>query len=259
MDFDCYALEYRNIPRKIYAGVIAREAESHVVTCLVNFRFLNSQTLETAHRIMRGLRFSADFDAELKRITSRFNGQWSIEKIGRDSAESGKSMTGRLRKEWLDEHEEEEVAEKPKLSRRKVLFDKAKTAFGMAADRMTMNMPMHVFTYAKNKMTIDFAFALNDNVKMFHVVSLTANLDPAFVLAQRFKRIKEGAHIKCGYNTELTAIVEDELDYQDDSISEAVDALYSSNIGVRPVSALPEAVKEYAGYRKLELYPATPH
>jgi hypothetical protein len=258
VDFDCYALEYRKIPRKIYAGVIAREIESHAVDYLVNSPLLDPRANETAHRIMRTFRVSEDFHAELERISSRFDGQWAVEEIGRDSAESGEWMTARLRKAWLDEREEEAaVGEKPKLSRRKLLLDKAKSAFGMAAERMTFNMPMRVFTYPKNKMTIDYAFAVNSDLRMFHVVSMTANLDQAFVLAQRYKRIRDGAYDKGRYQTKLTAVVEDQLDYKDDSISEAVEALYSSEITVRPVSELTKVAKECPYHQKLELYPPT--
>jgi hypothetical protein len=253
VEFDCYALEYRRIPRKIYAGVMAREIENQKVSFRTSLVLSKKdfQTFTNAARIMRALASSENFEAALQRPRPTQPEEWAIENLGRHSAESTPAMLQKLKESWLDEQVVEKGKEEiPKLSRRNLLMNRAKTALGTAAHRMTVNVPMRVFTYAKNTMTIDFVFALNTDVRMFQVVSTTANLDPAFVLAQRYRLIQEGA-FKKGYTTSLTAVIEDEANLKDESIDEAVQALQNSRIRVERISALTKVAKEYPTHQQL--------
>ena len=75
---------------------------------------------------------------------------------------------------------------------------------------------------------------------MFQAVSLATGTDAAKVLAFSYPELREGIARVEQAKTELTAIVEPDLNREDDEIGFALAVLGKSDIGVAAASALPE-------------------
>lgn len=80
----------------------------------------------------------------------------------------------------------------------------------------------------------------NGHLRMFHAVALKPGAEAAKSLAYSLPLLREGVQRKRNLTAELTAIVEDELDYAVPEIAFGFAALKTSGIIVTPAAALPE-------------------
>ena len=102
------------------------------------------------------------------------------------------------------------------------------------------------YTHPGDPLSIDCGYRPlgNGTVKMFHAVSLASDVDAAKVLAFSYPQIREGIARLEQAETLLTAIVEDELNRNDEPIAFALDTLARSQIAVRAQAELPRLAEE---------------
>src|SRR5208337_4678180 len=86
---------------------------------------------------------------------------------------------------------------------------------------------------------IDFGYRPNGVIKMFQAVSLETDVDAAKVLAFSYPALREGLRRAENAASELTAVVEDGLNRDDDAIGFALATLAASEITVAAVSEMP--------------------
>jgi hypothetical protein len=94
------------------------------------------------------------------------------------------------------------------------------------------------YTHKGDPLRLDCGYRPNGVVRFFHATPLATNADVAKVLAFSYPQIAEGVTRVEKAKTELTAIVEDDLDRQDEEVAFAIDTLQRSSILVAPLSEL---------------------
>ncbi len=90
-------------------------------------------------------------------------------------------------------------------------------------------------------MKLDCGYRPNGVTKLLHAVSLETDIDAAKVLAFSFPQIAEGMARVDRTKAELTAVVEDGLDRNDDEIGFALETLRRGNVHVITGAELPKA------------------
>ena len=96
------------------------------------------------------------------------------------------------------------------------------------------------YTHPGDPLKIDCGYRPNGELKLFHAVSLTSNIDAAKVLAFTYPQVREGIARLEKIKTSLTAIVEDDLNRSDEPIAFALDTLARNQIAVKPQAELPQ-------------------
>lgn len=96
------------------------------------------------------------------------------------------------------------------------------------------------YTHKGDPLKIDCGYRPNGVIKMFQAVSLATDTDAAKVLAFSYPELREGVARAEKAKTELTAIVEPELNRDDDQIAFALAVLARSYIGVATTVELPQ-------------------
>jgi hypothetical protein len=106
--------------------------------------------------------------------------------------------------------------------------------------RMHKRIAAAEYTHPGDPLKLDCGYQPNGVVRLFHAVSLASDVDAAKVLAFSFPQIAAGIARKRQAETEFTAIVEDDLDRQDENVAFAVTTLERTAIRVAPAAELPE-------------------
>ena len=108
---------------------------------------------------------------------------------------------------------------------------------------MQQNMDVVKYTGQGDPFRIDFGYRLGNTVKMFHAVSLAANVDQALALAYRYSRVESGMrqeHLQAS----LTAVIDHELVVQEEKMRFAIGMLEQNSVRVRWTSDMPEIASE---------------
>ena len=95
---------------------------------------------------------------------------------------------------------------------------------------------------------IDFGYRMGSAVKMFHAVSVAANVDQALALAYRFSRVEAGMRQE-QLQASLTAVLDRGMAMQQERTRFAIGMLEQSSVRVRTV----EEMTEIAGEARREL------
>jgi hypothetical protein len=95
------------------------------------------------------------------------------------------------------------------------------------------------YTHKGDPLKIDCGYRPNGVIKMFHAVSLDSDVDAAKVLAFTYPDIRDGIARVEKAKSELTAIIEPDLDRSDEAILFALATLERSAIAVATTSELP--------------------
>lgn len=105
---------------------------------------------------------------------------------------------------------------------------------------MRKAIPVAEYTHKGDPLKIDCGYRPNGVVRLFHAVSLEADVNLAKVLAFSYPKIREGIAQKEQAKTELMAIVEPELPADDEAIAFALATLRGGDIRVMTTAELPE-------------------
>jgi hypothetical protein len=95
------------------------------------------------------------------------------------------------------------------------------------------------YTKAGDPLKFDFGYRVGDSIKIFHAVSLKANVDQAIMLASRYPKIANGIARAENAQALLTAVVDDDLDRRQDEIRFALGALEESSVRVAVAREMP--------------------
>ena len=96
------------------------------------------------------------------------------------------------------------------------------------------------YTHRGDPLKIDCGYRSNGTVRMFHALSITTDSENAKVLAFTYPTLSAGVLRLENAKTDLTAIVEDDLNRDDDEIDFALNILQQNSINVATLSQMPE-------------------
>ncbi|MCI0356110.1 MAG: DUF3037 domain-containing protein [Acidobacteria bacterium] len=124
---------------------------------------------------------------------------------------------------------------------RQLIVSRMREAFEQAGVWKLMRRRIAVAQYTRpgDPLKIDCGYRPNGVVKLFHAVSLASDVDSAKVLAFTYPQIAEGIARLEQAKTDLTAIVEDDLDRDDEPMAFALETLKQSRISVSATAELP--------------------
>jgi hypothetical protein len=123
---------------------------------------------------------------------------------------------------------------------RQVIFDRMRREFESVGVWRVLRKEIKVadFTRPGDPMKIDCGYDPDGTVKMFHALALPGDANAAKLLAFTFPRLAEGIRKKDGKQAELTAIVEDGLQQEDESVSFALETLGQQSISIAPLAQM---------------------
>lgn len=130
-------------------------------------------------------------------------------------------------------------------SRRAAIVETMSDAFENAGvlELMKRNLDVGKYTGQGDPFRIDFGYRMGSVIKMFHAVSLTANVDQALALGYRYSRVQEGMRLEL-LEASLTAVVDQQLEIQDERARFALGMLKSNEVRVNSVSEMAEITAE---------------
>ena len=111
---------------------------------------------------------------------------------------------------------------------------------------MQEKIPVSRYTRSGDPLKIDCGYSPNGTVKLFHAVTLNSDINAAKVLAFSFPQVAQGIRKAENKQAFLTAIVEDDLPSDDESVTFARETLEQHAIRIAPVSTMAAIAKEAA-------------
>jgi len=129
-----------------------------------------------------------------------------------------------------------------KLGARQRIVTRMQDAFESAGVWSSMNQKIKAakYTHSGDPLKIDCGYRPNGVIRLFHAVTLATELDSAKVLAFTYPTLSAGIRRLEDAKTDLTAIVEDDLNREDNGINFALETLQQSSINIATVSQLPD-------------------
>jgi hypothetical protein len=120
-----------------------------------------------------------------------------------------------------------------------------KDAFSNAGVLELMQRDLDVVRYTGrgDPFRIDFGYRVGSAVKMFHAVSVAANIDQAVAVAYRYSRVEEGMRRE-QLQASLTVVVEGDIALQDGRQRFAIAMLAENSARVRRVGEIAEIATE---------------
>ncbi|MGH9508690.1 MAG: DUF3037 domain-containing protein [Terriglobales bacterium] len=198
------------------------------------------EMLEALEQDLRArLNQAADRERILHVLKDSFSGSLQLSPGKACLAESPQEEMGKLAAMYLEPRRRE--GESREAAGRQLIVNRIRDAFEQAGVWKLMRKRIAVAQYTRpgDPLKIDCGYRPNGVVKLFHAVSLASDVDAAKVLAFTYPQIAEGIARLENAKAELTAVVEDELNMQDEPIAFALDTLKQSRIAVAPMAELP--------------------
>ena len=108
-----------------------------------------------------------------------------------------------------------------------MIFRRIKKEFELAGvwRAMRKNIPASQYTRSGDPLKIDCGYGVNSTIKMFHATPLRSEINAAKALAFTFPQFVEGLRQAEGAQAQLTAIVEDGLQRENEAIVFAMEVL----------------------------------
>jgi hypothetical protein len=127
------------------------------------------------------------------------------------------------------------------MSTRQMVLQRMRGEFERAAvwGLMSKNIAVAQYTRSGDPLKIDCGYSAAGMVKMFHSLALQTDINSAKVLAFSFPSLAEGIRRAEGARAQLTAIVEDDLERNDDAVGFALETLAQQAIVVASLDQLP--------------------
>jgi hypothetical protein len=151
--------------------------------------------------------------------------------------ESPEKELGELARAYL----ESEARGRRALSGRRVILQVMREAFESAGVWTLGRRDIALASYGAkgDPLKIDFGYRPNGVIKMFQAVSLETDMDAAKVLAFSYPTLRDGLRRMENAASELTAVMEDGLNRDDEAIGFALATLAAGGIRVAAVSEMP--------------------
>jgi hypothetical protein len=125
---------------------------------------------------------------------------------------------------------------------RQAIFDRMRQEFESAGVWRSMRHDIKAADYTRSgdPLKIDCSYTATEigSVKMFHALALPGDINGAKLMAFTYPRLAEGILKKDGMRAQLTAVVDDHLPPDEDSVSFALDTMAQSEISVVPIAQM---------------------
>jgi Protein of unknown function (DUF3037) len=108
------------------------------------------------------------------------------------------------------------------------------------------SVPVAPYTKPGDPFKFDFGYRVGNEIKLFHAVSLKANVDAAVLLAARYPKIASAMELMTAATPRLTAVVDDGLDRTQEVMQFALSAMEEEKIrivGVGEISRIAEVAR----------------
>jgi Protein of unknown function (DUF3037) len=197
--------------------------------------------LRTQLREMNG-----DRDLILRRIQDSFSNAIQPSEFQACLATSVVAEADELARLYLERPRRRQQAREP--GARVAIVARMRTEFEAAGvwPLMQEKIPVSRYTRSGDPLKIDCGYSPNGTVKLFHAVTLNSDVNAAKVLAFSFPRLAQGIRKAENKQALLTAIVEDELPPDDESVTFARETLQQNAIRIAPVSTMASIAREAA-------------
>jgi DUF3037 family protein len=174
---------------------------------------------------------NGDQEFILRRIQDSFSNALQPSEFQGCLAESPAAEADELARLYLDRPRRRQPRE---VSARQAIYHKMRSEFESVGvwPLMWQNIPVSRYTRSGDPLRIDCGYSPNGTVKLFHALSLAADVNPAKVLAFSFPQLVEGIRKSEAKRAELTAVVEEDLPLDDESVSFARETLQQHDIRI---------------------------
>ncbi len=199
------------------------------------------QDLRNQLREMNG-----DHDLLLRRIQDSFSNAIQPSEFQACLASSAVAEADELARLYLERPRRRQQAREP--SGRVAIVARMRSEFEAAGvwPLMQEKIPVSRYTRSGDPLKIDCGYSPNGTVKLFHAVTLSSDANAAKVLAFSFPQLAQGIRKAEGKQAQLTAVVEDNLPTDDESVAFARDTLEQNSIRIAPVSMMPQIARDAA-------------
>lgn len=101
-------------------------------------------------------------------------------------------------------------------------------------------IPVSSYSHPKDPFKFDFGYKVGGEIKLFHGVSMSANVDAAVLLAARYQKLRPKMAQMTSTSPMLTAVVEAELDRTRGELGFALEMMEESGIRVAETTEMSE-------------------
>lgn len=183
---------------------------------------------------------NGDRDFILRRIQDSFSNAVQPSEFKACLAESPAEEADELARLYLERRRQRTPRE---AGGRQGILDRMRREFEVAGVWRVMRKEIRAAEYTRrgDPLKIDCGYSPNGTVKMFHALGLTPDgngVNAAKVLAFSFPTLAEGVRKKEGKQARLTAVVEDDLDRDDEQVGFALETLGRLEIRVAPLAQM---------------------
>ena len=133
------------------------------------------------------------------------------------------------------------------LSGRETILEAMRDAWKQSGlTKFMVPIPVRPYTGPGDSFAFDFGYALGEEIRLFHAVSLKARVDAAVTLASRYPKIAQAmSHAeRSRFVPSLTAVVDDDLDKTKEEIGFALGMMQENGIRVAEVREMPRLAAE---------------
>jgi hypothetical protein len=189
---------------------------------------------------------NGDHDLILRRIQDSFSNAIQPSEFQACLAASAVSEADELARLYLERPKRRQQAREP--GARVAIVARMRSEFEAAGvwPVMLKNIALSKYTRSGDPLKIDCGYSPNGTVKLFHAVTLSSDVNAAKVLAFSFPQLAEGIRKTEGKQALLTAIVEDDLPTDDETVNFARETLEQNAIRIAPVSTMAAIAREAA-------------
>ena len=189
---------------------------------------------------------NGDRDLILRRIQDSFSNAIQPSEFQACLAESPVTEADELARLYLERPRRRQPAREP--SGRAAIVARMRSEFEAAGvwRLMQEKIPVSRYTRSGDPLKIDCGYSPNGTVKLFHAVTLGSDVNAAKVLAFSFPQLAQGIRKAENKQAFLTAIVEDDLAKDDESVTFARETLELNEIRIALVSTMPQIAREAA-------------
>lgn len=189
---------------------------------------------------------NGDHDLILRRIQDSFSNAIQPSEFQACLASSAVAEADELARLYLERPRRRQQAREP--SGRVAIVARMRSEFEAAGvwPLMQEKIPVSRYTRSGDPLKIDCGYSPNGTVKLFHAVTLSSDVNAAKVLAFSFPQLAQGIRKAENKQAMLTAIVEDDLPRDDESVSFARETLEQNAIRIAPVSMMTQIARDAA-------------
>jgi hypothetical protein len=109
---------------------------------------------------------------------------------------------------------------------------------------LTKGVPVAPYTKPGDRLKFDFGYRIGDTMKLFHAVSLKTSVDPAIMLASRYRKIADSMTQLIRVVPLLTAVVDDDLNRQPADVQFALSEMEEARIQVAVAAEMPRIAEK---------------